>query len=433
MNFILGIPFALRLVCLFCVGAIVGGLANWAIYRLAYHVRWISPWSSPPDATTKRGWPDRIPIVGWWAMRRESHLHGRGFWIRPLLLEVAVGIGFAALYWWETAQRGLIMPELLALWQRNPGLIPANLHGVLHQQYFSHLILISLMIVASMIDIDETTIPDAITIPGTLIGLIIATSWPWSLLPHDNIVAVAPRIFGHQLEFLRFSSPLDWPQRMSGAQGLLVGLGCFWLWCIALLPRPWRTRHGLRRAWAILIMRIRRERFSLWILAIAILGSMGIVGGWLLGGERWQALLSSLVGLAVGGGMIWLVRIIGKATLKKEAMGFGDVTLMAMVGAFVGWQACLIIFFLAPFAALAVGIVQLVLIRENLIPYGPFLCLATLGVIVRWGGIWEWAMPLFYLGWFIPLAMLGCMALMGVLLMVVRFITSLLFDQQGRG
>ena len=125
--------------------------------------------------------------------------------------------------------------------------------------------------------------------------------------------------------------------------------------------------------------------------------------------------------------MIWLVRIIGQATLKKEAMGFGDVTLMAMIGSFVGWQACLMIFFLAPFAALAVGIVQLVLIRENLIPYGPFLCLATLGVIVVWGGIWQWATPLFYLGWFIPLAMLGCMALMGVLLVVVRLITSLLF------
>ena len=57
-------------------------------------------------------------------------------------------------------------------------------------------------------------------------------------------------------------------------------------------------------------------------------------------------------------------------------MGFGDVTLMMMVGAFLGWQAGVVIFFLAPFAGLVVGVLQLVLRRDDEIPYGPFLCLA---------------------------------------------------------
>ena len=83
--------------------------------------------------------------------------------------------------------------------------------------------------------------------------------------------------------------------------------------------------------------------------------------------------------MAGAGGLVWAVRIIGAIVLRREAMGFGDVTLMAMIGAFLGWQPCLVIFFLAPFAGLVVGVLRLILFRDREIPYGPFLCLAALG------------------------------------------------------
>jgi len=132
--------------------------------------------------------------------------------------------------------------------------------------------------------------------------------------------------------------------------------------------------------------------------------------------------LSALVGLAAGGGIIWLVRIIGRYALRKEAMGFGDVTLMAMIGSFLGWQACLFVFFLAPFAGLLLGIAQWVAHRENELPYGPFLCLATLFVIVQWAAIWEWAWRFFEIPWLVPGAMAVCMAIMLVLLSSLRWI-----------
>ncbi len=50
------------------------------------------------------------------------------------------------------------------------------------------------------------------------------------------------------------------------------------------------------------------------------------------------------------GGVIWAVRVLGRWTLRMEAMGFGDVTLMAMIGTYMGWQASLVVFFLAPLA-----------------------------------------------------------------------------------
>ena len=145
---------------------------------------------------------------------------------------------------------------------------------------------------------------------------------------------------------------------------------------------------------------------------------------WFRGGPGWQGLLSALVGMAAGGGLIWLVRIIGTAALGREAMGFGDVTLMAMIGAFLGWQPCLLIFFLAPVAGLVVGVLRLLLMRDREIPYGPFLCLATLFVIVGWNGVWDWSQQYFALGWLVPLVMLGCLLLMAVMLAAWRLILT---------
>ena len=105
---------------------------------------------------------------------------------------------------------------------------------------------------------------------------------------------------------------------------------------------------------------------------------------WFRGWLGWQGLLTALVGMAASGGLVWLVRIIGTVVLRREAMGFGDVTLMAMIGAYLGWQPCLVVFFLAPLAGLMVGVLRLILSRDREIPYGPFLCLATLFLIVRW-------------------------------------------------
>jgi prepilin signal peptidase PulO-like enzyme (type II secretory pathway) len=138
-------------------------------------------------------------------------------------------------------------------------------------------------------------------------------------------------------------------------------------------------------------------------------------------------LFTALVGLVASGGIVWAVRLIGTAALKREAMGFGDVTLMMMIGAFLGWQACLILFFLAPFAALVIGIVQFVARRDDVIPYGPFLCLAAVAVIVAWAPIWMWAQPMFAMGGLVPAVLVVCLALLGLMLAVWRMIKTFVF------
>ncbi len=424
MNAVLAVPLELRLAALALAGAWLGSLVNWATYRLAWSPRPISPLGPAPPTAPPRRRLDRIPIVGWWGLRREASIHGRGFWVRPMAVEVALAAGLPLLYWWEVQLAALLPPEL-------PEPVGPAL-GMLHSQFLAHVLLIVLMLAASLIDVDEKIIPDSITVPGTWLGLFLAAAMPRSLLPAlVPDVHVPPglpfRVHFWQLldmpgvpwPFLDLTAPNDWPAWLDGRPNLLpllLALACWWAWCAAILPRPWRGRHGWRRALQLLLARLARERVTYRIAAMGLLGSAAIAGVWTAGGDGWRGLLTALVGMAGGSGMVWVVRIVATAVLRREAMGFGDVTLMAMIGTFVGWQTCLMVFFLAPLAGLVVGLVQVTVLRDSEIPYGPFLCLATAVLIVTWTPVWMAAWGIFALGWLVPVIVAFCMVLMAVLL-----------------
>jgi leader peptidase (prepilin peptidase)/N-methyltransferase len=92
----------------------------------------------------------------------------------------------------------------------------------------------------------------------------------------------------------------------------------------------------------------------------------------------------SLLGILIGGGSIYAMGMIGDFIFKKETMGGGDVKLMGMVGAFLGWQAALLAFFIAPFFGAIFGIIVKIKTKESVIPYGPFLALGAF-ISLIWG------------------------------------------------
>jgi leader peptidase (prepilin peptidase) / N-methyltransferase len=423
VNAILAIPLSLRLLILFALGAAVGGLINLGVYRLAWYRRWLSPWTTPPEPNARRRWPDRVPVVGWWHLRREASLHGRGFWIRPMLVEVATGALLAGLYLWDVhwAEARVL---LLGGPAPRPEFLSANLALVFHARFAAHAVLVCLMLVASLIDIDEKMIPDAITVSGTLAGLVLAVAYPWSLLPNADWAIHAP----HEIEFLNVASPQPFPPELDGWPLIVapaIAIGCWTLWCGGLLPRQWRTRRGLVTAVRVFVHRLRVEMLTYWIATMWLLGTLAIAfASWRAPVANWAGLLSALVGVAAGGGIVWVVRIVGTSALRREAMGFGDVTLMSMIGAFLGWQPAVLVFFLAPFFGLLVGLLQWALRGEHEIPYGPYLCLAALFVVVRWVPVWETAHAVFDTGWLLP-AVLGCgMVMLGIMLWAYRLATD---------
>ena len=103
-------------------------------------------------------------------------------------------------------------------------------------------------------------------------------------------------------------------------------------------------------------------------------------------------ILDSFLGILVGGGILYLTGkgfdLVYFKLLKKppidgetESMGGGDIKLLAMIGAFLGWKAAILTFFMAPFFGAIVGIINLAIKKEHTIPYGPFLALAAFMVI----------------------------------------------------
>jgi prepilin signal peptidase PulO-like enzyme (type II secretory pathway) len=208
---------------------------------------------------------------------------------------------------------------------------------------------------------------------------------------------------------------------------LAVGLAFYFGWSLAVTPGLWTARRGVIRGFQYWGASIVRHRTVWRLITLTLVGVAVIVPTWLMNGSRWEALFSSLVGLAFGGGLVWVVRIVAGSALGKEAMGFGDVTLMAMIGAYVGWQPSMYIFFLAPFLGIVIAVAQWILTRRPDIAYGPYLCAAAVCAIVFWGRIWPgWLENIFALGWFIPIALAVCLALMGLMLLGIQVLKRIL-------
>jgi leader peptidase (prepilin peptidase)/N-methyltransferase len=109
---------------------------------------------------------------------------------------------------------------------------------------------------------------------------------------------------------------------------------------------------------------------------------------WIKMHPHWHGLAYSLAGLATGAAITWLSRLISQWVLGMEALGFGDVTLMAMIGSFLGWQSVLFVFLLAPLCGIIGGISFRLLYGRIAVPYGPFLSAATVLVLLTWRWLW---------------------------------------------
>jgi leader peptidase (prepilin peptidase)/N-methyltransferase len=126
----------------------------------------------------------------------------------------------------------------------------------------------------------------------------------------------------------------------------------------------------------------------------------GIVVGFLFSWLFPPGPLASLLGILLGGGSLWL---IGEAYYRysgQEGMGGGDVKMLAMIGAFLGWQLVLVTLVLSSFAGALAGLVVIASGRGDLkyaLPYGTFLSLAALVASLHGNHIVDW-----YVGFYVP-------------------------------
>lgn len=91
-----------------------------------------------------------------------------------------------------------------------------------------------------------------------------------------------------------------------------------------------------------------------------------------------ESFINSFAGILAGGVSMFLLGIIGELIFRKQALGGGDVKLMAMIGAFLGWKLVILTFFLAPVMGAGVGIFMKIRYRQNVIAYGPYLAFGAI-------------------------------------------------------
>ena len=242
-------------------GAVVGSFLNVCIYRLPLGKSVVYPPSACTNCARELLWYENVPIVSWLVLRGRCRTCGTPISFRYPLIEALTAAMFG-----------------LAWWYYGPGALVA-----------SRLIFGCALIVLFAIDLEHHLLPNAITIPGIIVGFV----------------------------FSFFTEP------------------------------------------------------------------------------GWEA---SLIGLLAGGGALYAIAEIYYRVRHEEGLGMGDVKMLAMIGAFLGWKLALLTLILASFAGTLIGIGLIVTRRGGMkyaLPFGTFLALGAAAAAVVGPGLLEWYLRMF--------------------------------------
>ncbi len=130
------------------------------------------------------------------------------------------------------------------------------------------------------------------------------------------------------------------------------------------------------------------NRITLPGIAIGLLSAATVLAG---------GFMDAVLGAALGGGLLYAVAVGSEWILKKEGMGLGDVKLLAMIGAFLGWKAVLLTVFVGALSGSVIGLTLMaarVKQRGEPIPFGPFLALGAISALFAGPELIAWYLRL---------------------------------------
>ncbi len=354
----------------FAFGACVGSFLNVCIYRLPRSGLSVSRprRSFCPSCGTAIRPRDNIPLVSWLWLRGRCIACRSPISSRYFLVELFTAVVFVYL-----ADRFLLPP----------GSGSPALFAVLAA-------LVSALIVASFIDLELRIIPDAITIRGMMVAPLLAVLVP-ELHPEAGKALLGRWLRGF---FDRLTATLPFQ---------LVGPG---LWALAVVAGVVGFALGLfgyllYQRW---VRPSASNRLKDGILGAVLLGTCAVIFTLGLLHPEWvlapwfQSFWAAIAGMLVGSTLLLSVGVLGSKIFRKPAMGFGDVKLMGLLGAFAGWVGVIAGFFLACFLGSVVGIVVLLRSRSRYIPFGPFLAVGSLAWMLwpsAFQRILDWYLGLF--------------------------------------
>jgi leader peptidase (prepilin peptidase)/N-methyltransferase len=386
-------------VFVFALGACVGSFLNVVVYRMPREMSLISPPSTCPQCNHRLAAYDNVPIFGWLWLRGKCRYCKNPISPRYPIVELVTGLLFLGHFlmlfshgWgpyepttsfdlWGIGTTTYRVPTLERDW---PILV-------------LHLWLIGALLAASLIDLEHFIIPLEICWITAIVGTLAHT------------LLIRPTALGslHQI-------PVVDALTLGGGVGMIISLTLLWTGVLkrsfadeapllekdqADIPedqRPdawpkWRIRQEMRREIVFLLP----PMVLALGFALAVTQLWPVRMWWIGVSENTyvSGFLGSLFGALIGGGVVWFFRIAGSYGFGREAMGLGDVHLMFGVGAIIGAGASVVAFFIAPVFGLGIALIQLLTKGRREIPYGPYLSLATLAVMLFYTPIREYLRP----------------------------------------
>lgn len=380
------------LIFAFLFGACVGSFLNVVIFRLPEGRSVVAPGSHDPKTGRFLSWWENIPIVSWLILGGRDRVSREPISLQYPLVELLTAGLFVLLAW----------AYYVGGWRSDFAAAGAS---ETWPTFLVHLTLIAALVAASAIDARLYIIPLQLTWFVALVG-IGALPAATAFMPGNH--AVSPAV----------DAPLD-----RAALGGLLGLAAALLLLrsgmlrrsfadeaevmakleadqkITLPKAGDKVEHrDIPSAW-LAYPHARREMVKeLAFLALPTAGgalAAMLPAMWSDPPAPVAVLAGCVFGYLVGGAVVWFTRVLGTLLFGKEAMGLGDVHLVAGIGAVVGAKDAALLFFIAPFLALLamcviVGASALMRRSVRAIPYGPYLAAAALVVMLFREPIWAW-------------------------------------------
>ncbi len=442
----MALPWVSQLVFIAAVGACIGSLINVLVYRLPRGIGVVTPASRCPSCETRLTWRENIPIFGWLLLRGRCRFCRTSISPEYPIVEAFTAAIFAVFWalWytvpdnasWLGAGWGSIGPE----WAENGVVLTWPLMITL-------LTCVACLIAMTLVDAKTFTIPLILAwVPTALALLLLPLHAAWFTLAHDGFGSQTSRpgfwLAGDGTVWRTADGWLwaiatpgrgDWAV-IGAALAAPVGIAI----SLLFLRLGWiRQSFADYDAWekdaiekakaeagADAGAAFEQDNPTLWIQypharremlkELAFLAPpalLMVAGAWAakriviatagpyeaidpfspameapVAAPLWLVVLSGvLLGYVVGGGVVWATRIFGSIAFGKEAMGIGDVHLLAAVGACFGWIDAVLAFFAAAFVGLAWTVLAAVASGGKLqraMPFGPYLALGALLVLL---------------------------------------------------
>jgi leader peptidase (prepilin peptidase)/N-methyltransferase len=338
----------------FCFGALIGSFLNVCIYRIPREISMIRPARSfCPNCQTSIPGSQNIPIVSWLLLRGRCAHCQAPISPRYAIVETLTALLFA------TAAFLIPIPTL-----------------------FSVCVILSILVVTTFVDLEFFIIPDVMSKGGIVAGLLLSLLTPGLHKTSSPLVAVALSLSGGligalvlfliselgKLAFGRYKVKLEVPAKFT---------------LDVLPPNDWRILIGDEPfLWS--------EHFFRKSDRIIVHADEVKIDGTYYGHVDLTFLHDRLVTAKETIPLDKITHLSGLtafAQFPREAMGLGDVKLIATIGTFVGWQGVLFTIVAASFLGAAFGITAIALgqrERSAKIPFGPYLAMASV-IWLFWG------------------------------------------------